>query len=144
MFWSFFQGTSVRRLRHPWGVYTPQVPTLILSIAVGAVIAANFCNYGCHNYRRSLGESLIIDGPQFSISKSYWKIKHATFGRISINVPGFISKTMSNRTSPGTFVSILQKVAVVFLRKLFCRLLCTVSTNTKSEKSNTPLLEEFR
>ena len=36
--------------------------TVILSIAVGAVIAMNFCNYGCLNYRRSLGEALIIDG----------------------------------------------------------------------------------
>ena len=36
--------------------------TLILSIAVGAVIAMNFCLYGCLNYRRSLGEALIIDG----------------------------------------------------------------------------------
>ena len=44
--------------------------TVVLLIAVGAVIAMNFCNYGCLNYRRSLGESLIIDGPQFSISKS--------------------------------------------------------------------------
>ena len=39
-----------------------QTRTLILSIAVGAVIAMNFCNYGCLNYRRSLGEALIIDG----------------------------------------------------------------------------------
>ena len=36
--------------------------TVSLSIAVGAVIAMNFCNYGCLNYRRSLGEALIIDG----------------------------------------------------------------------------------
>ena len=35
--------------------------TVILSIAVGAVIAMNFCNYGCLNYRRSLGEALVID-----------------------------------------------------------------------------------
>ena len=37
---------------------------------MGAVIAMKFCNYGCLNYRRSLGEALIIDGLQFSISKS--------------------------------------------------------------------------
>ena len=34
--------------------------TLILSIAVGAVIAMNFCNYGCLNYRRSLGEAPLL------------------------------------------------------------------------------------
>ena len=39
------------------------------------------------------------------------KIRHATFGRIKPNVPGFISKPLTNRTFPGTFVSILRKVA---------------------------------
>ena len=42
------------------------------------------------------------------------KMKYATFTRIQTNVPGFISKPMSNRTFPGTFVLILQKVAGAF------------------------------
>ena len=43
--------------------------TVIFSIAGGAVIAMKVYNHGCRNYRRSLGEALIIDGLKFSISK---------------------------------------------------------------------------
>ena len=47
--------------------------SISLSIAVGAVIAMNFCNYGCLNYRRSLGEALIIDGPKLKNRKNQFR-----------------------------------------------------------------------
>ena len=47
-----------------------------------------------------------------------YKIKHATFGRILTNVPGFVSKPMSIRTFPGTFALILRKVAGTFFGKM--------------------------
>ena len=62
------------------------------------------------------------------------KIKHATFGRIKTNVPGFISKPVSNRTFPGTFVLVLRKVAGAFFGKMLLQIV--VHSVEKHEKQN--------